>query len=222
MPRKAYARAKQLTVRDKNILTDLARCRVLSVNQIRDAYWPAAKERTCTDRLEQLEKAGYLKGHTVGAEKPGTFMKIYCLDTKGKRWATSPEGPGLDRSIVFIHPGKSNEVIHQIRTNQVYFRLSESEKATWRIGDALEIEHGVFKGGSGMEVPDASYTSETGEEILVETDCGKYTPTQIKEKVSGFAGRKTVWVCPAGREFTLTKYGAQGEFLTYHPGAGGN
>ncbi len=215
MPRKKHSRAKKLTARDKTILKDLAKCRVLSFDQIKNAYWPKAKERTCHDRLSQLEKAGYVKEHVVNAEKPGASLKVYSLDKKGKRWATGPEGPGLDRSMVFTHPGKSNEVVHQVRTNDVYFRLSESEKETWRIGDALEIKLGVFRGGGGIVVPDASYTSEAGTKVMVETDCGKYTPAQIKEKVAGFAGKQTVWVCPAGREHTLTKYGAKGEFLTY-------
>ncbi|OPX85781.1 MAG: hypothetical protein A4E53_03376 [Pelotomaculum sp. PtaB.Bin104] len=215
MPRKKHSKAKQVTERDKSILKDLARCRVLSFEQIKDTYWPAAKERTCQDRLDQLQKAGYIKEYTVQAEKPGAFLKVYSLEKTGKRWANSPEGAGLDRSIVFIHPGKSDEIIHQVRTNQVYFRLSDKEKATWRIGDALEIELGVFKGRSGVVVPDASYESDSGEEILVETDCGKYTPRQIKEKATAFSGKKTIWVCPAGRERTLAKHGAKGEFITY-------
>lgn len=208
-------KAKQLTERDRAILTDLARCRVLSFEQIKNAYWPAARERTCDDRLKQLQKAGYIAEYTVSAEKPGCFLKVYSLDTKGKRWATGPEGPGLDGSIVFTSPGKVDEVVHQVRTNDVYFRLTESEKATWRIGDALEIEHGVFAGGAGMVVPDASYVSDEGGEVFVETDCGKYTPAQIREKVAGFAGKRTIWVCPAGREHTLARYGAAGEFVTY-------
>jgi len=54
-----------------------------------------------------------------------------------------------------------------------------------------------------------------GEEVYVETDCGKYTPSQIREKVAAFAGEKTVWVCPAGREDTMARHGARGEFYTY-------
>jgi hypothetical protein len=207
-------KAKQLTERDKAILTDLARCRVLSFEQVKNAYWSHAKERTCYERLKQLQKAGYVTEHTVSAEKPGSSLRVFCLDTKGKRWATGPQGPGLDRSVVFTHPGKSNEVVHQVRTNQVYFQLSGDEKATWRIGDALEIENGVYAGGSDM-VPDASYIGDEGEEVYVETDCGKYTPSQIREKVSAFAGKKTVWVCPAGREDTMARHGARGEFYTY-------
>ncbi|WP_245779831.1 replication-relaxation family protein [Desulfoscipio geothermicus] len=215
-------KAKQLTDRDKAILTDLARCRVLSFGQVKNAYWPAAKERTCDDRLKQLQKAGYIAEHMANAEKPGTFMKVYSLDTKGKRWVTGPQGPGLDRSIVFTHPGKADEIVHQVRTNEVYFGLSDDEKETWRIGDALEIEHDVFSGNTGLVVPDASYVSEEGEEIFVETDCGKYTPAQIREKVDGFAGKNVVWVCPAGREQTLAKYGAAGEFVTYRIASGMN
>ncbi len=215
-------KAKQLTDRDKAILTGLARCRVLSFQQLKNAFWPTAQERTCDDRLKQLQKARYLTEHTVNAEKPGTFMKVYSLDAKGKRWATGPEGPGLDKSIVFINPGKANEVVHQIRTNDVYFRLTESERGTWRIGDALEIENSTYKGNTGYVVPDASYVSNEGEDVFVEADCGKYTAKQIREKVAGFAGKKTVWVCPAGRENTLARHGARGEFFTYAISAGRN
>lgn len=208
-------KAKQLTERDKGILTDLARCRVLSSRQIKNAYWPDAKERTCLERLERLQKAGFIREQTIYAEKAGQWMKVYCLDEKGKKWAIGPEGPGLDRSIVFTHPGKSNEIIHQVRTNDVYYRLSESERTTYRIGDVIEIERKTYKGGGGVEVPDAAYVSDEGEEVYVETDCGSYTGRQVRDKVKSFGGTKTIWVCPVGRKNFLRRHGARGEFFTY-------
>ena len=54
------SKAKQLTERDKNILTDLARCRALSMNKIKNAYWPDAKERTRWKGWE-IKKAGFLE-----------------------------------------------------------------------------------------------------------------------------------------------------------------
>ncbi len=215
MPRRRAAKAKLLTIRDMSILTDLARCRVLSLNQVKAAYWPSAKERTCRDRLEQLEKAGYIASQTVQGDQPGTSIEVFHLTNKGKRWATGPEGPGLDRSIVFETAGKADEIIHQVRTNDVYFTLSKTEQATWRIGDALEIERGVFQGGNNASIPDACYVADDGGEVLVETDCGSYTAAQIREKVAAFAGNKSVWICPAGRDRTLRHYGVAGEIRTY-------
>lgn len=208
-------KAKQLTERDRSILTDITRCRAVSFEQIKATYWPEAKERTCQERLMRLEKAGYIKVTTVPAEKPGAFMEIYSLTTKGKNWAAGPEGPGIDRKMIFSNPGKENEIIHQIRTNQVYFTLSDSEKSTWIIGDALEIKHNSHKGNK-EEFPDASYSSDSdGEEVFVETDCGKYNAKQIRQKVAAFTGKKTIWVCPDGREKTLIRHGAKGDFFRY-------
>ncbi|OPX92605.1 MAG: hypothetical protein A4E53_00396 [Pelotomaculum sp. PtaB.Bin104] len=207
-------KAKQLTDRDKGILTDLGRCRVLSSSQIKNAYWPEAKERTCLERLERLQKAGFVKEQTIYAEKAGQWMKVFCLDEKGRRFVTGPEGTGLDRRTVFIHPGKFDEILHQVRTNEVYYQLSESEQLTYKIGDVIEIERETYRGG-GAGVPDASYISDEGEEVYVETDCGSYTGKQVREKVRSFKGKDTVWVCPAGREGFLANHGAKGEFFTY-------
>jgi hypothetical protein len=198
-----------------SILTGLARCRVLSLEQVKAAYWPSAKERTCRERLEQLEKAGYITLQTVQGDQPGISLPVIHLANKGKRWATGPDGPGLDRSIVFETAGKADEIIHQVRTNDVYFTLSKMEQATWRIGDALEIEQGVFQGGSNASIPDASYVADDGGEVLVETDCGSYTAAQIREKVTSFSGKRSVWICPAGRDRTLRRYGVAGEIRTY-------
>jgi DNA-binding Lrp family transcriptional regulator len=217
MPRKSAAKAKTLTIRDMSILTDLARCRVLSLEQVKVAFWPSAKERTCRERLEQLEKAGYIASQTVQGDQPGASIEIFYLANKGKRWATGPDGPGLDRSIVFETAGKADEIIHQVRTNDVYFTLSKTEQATWRIGDALEIERGVFQGG-GVMVPDALYIAGDGGEVLevlIETDCGSYTAAQIREKIAAFSGKKSVWICPSGRDRTLRHYGVAGEIRTY-------
>ncbi|MGI9860069.1 replication-relaxation family protein [Moorella naiadis] len=215
MPRKKAAVAKQLTERDKVILADLARCRVLSLEQIKQAYWPQAKERTCRERLEQLARAGYVKAYTVPGEKPDTFLEVYFLERMGKRWATGPEGPFLDPAVVFVNPGKVDEVIHQVRTNAIYFRLSEAERATWRVGDVIELEGGSYRGSTGVEAPDAAYIAADGTEVFVETDTGNYTPTQIASKVRSFGNKKTIWVCPAGRQKTLRRYGAKGEFCIY-------
>jgi hypothetical protein len=222
MPRKSAAKAKSLTTRDMSILTDLARCRVLSLGQVKAAYWPSAKERTCRDRLEQLEKAGYIASQTVQGDQPGASIEVFHLTNKSKRWATGPEGPGLDRSIVFETAGKADEIIHQVRTNDAYFTLSKTEQATWRIGDALEIEHGVFQGGSNASIPDASYVADDGGEVLIETDCGSYTAVQIREKVAAFSDKKSIWICPAGRDMTLRRYGVAGEIRTYQPGGDRN
>lgn len=213
-------RAKQLTDRDMNILSDLARCRVLSSGQIKSAYWPEAKERTCLERLERLQKAGYVKELVIYAEKSGQWMKTYCLDAKGKKWATGPQGPSLSGKTVFTHPGKFNEILHQVRTNEVYYRLAAGERETYRIGDVLEKERGTYKGGQDA-VPDASYTSASGEEIYIEADCGSYTGKQVRDKVSSFADKKTIWVCPAGRKNFLYRHGARGEFSTYSTGGQG-
>jgi hypothetical protein len=197
-----------------SILTDLARCRALSLGQVKAVYWLSAKERTCRERLGQLEKAGYIASQTVQGDQCGDSIEVFHLANKGKRLVTGPEGPGLDRSIVFETAGKADEIAHQVRTNDAYFTLSETEQATWRIGDALEIEHGVFQGG-GVMVPDALYITDDGGEVLIETDCGSYTASQIGEKVASFSGKKSVWICPAGRDRTLRRYGVAGEIRTY-------
>jgi len=208
------AKAKQLTLRDKAILTDLARCRVLSAIQLKNAYWPEAKERTCFERLERLKKAGLIQEQTISGERVGQYLKVFCLDAKGKKWATGPEG-GHDPKKVFTHPGKSDEILHQVRTNEIYFRLSNSEKATWRIGDVIELERKTFRGGGGIEVPDASYISDEGDEIFVEADIGCYTSKQVRKKADSFADKKVLWVCPENRKSFLIKHGARGEFFTY-------
>ena len=208
------SKAKQLTDRDKNILTDLARCRALSMNQIKNAYWPDAKERTCLERLERLKKAGFIGERTIPGEKAGHYMRIYHLEEKGKRWATGPEC-GLDRKKVFTNPGKSNEILHQIRTNEIYYRLSEGARATYKIGDVIEIEKKVYKGGGGVKVPDASFIDDEGKEVYVEADVGSYTAKQVREKVRSFGGTKTIWICPTGRKGYLKRHGARGEFFAY-------
>jgi hypothetical protein len=153
---------------------------------------------------------------TVQGERPGIALDVFSLAEKGRKWAISPSGPGLDRSIVFASSGKSNEVVHQVRTNDCYYTLSEHEQATWRIGDQLEIEQGVFRGGRNVAIPDASYKSDTGDEIFVETDCGSYTGRQIEGKVTAFNGHKSIWICPEGRSKTLVRHGVIGEIRTYN------
>ena len=84
----------------------------------------------------------------------------------------------------------------------------------------MEIEQETSKGGGGLEVPDASYVSDEGNEIYVETDVGCYTSRQIMEKADSFQGKRTIWVCPEGRKGFLIAHGARGKFFVYTEGRG--
>lgn len=97
----------------------------------------------------------------------------------------------------------------------MYFKLSEKERTTYRIGDVIEIERKVYKGGGGVEIPDASFISNNGDEVYVETDTGSYTGKQVESKVNSFGDKRTIWVCPDGRKGFLERHGAKGEFFTY-------
>lgn len=191
-------KAKQLTERDQAILTDLARCRVLSLEQIKAEYWPRARERTAKERLLRLEKAGYLEHVTVPGERPGLDVQVYHLTPKGCRQAGAP--------TMFALPGKENEIVHQIRANQVYFSLSDQERATWVVGDVLE--------SFGKQAPDAKYISEDGEAIYVEADTGHYKRRQVAEKLKAWKNIRQVWVCPSGRQGFLRRCGVR-EVKTY-------
>lgn len=204
---------KQLTGRDMGIFVDLTRCRVMSLDQIKKQYWPEAKERTCLERLARLEKSGYIKSIDISTEKGAGHIKVYCLDKKGRNEICGPAGP--DKDSVFITHGKQDEILHQVRTNEVYLGLSETEKETYKIGDLLEVERGTYQGGGGVKVPDAAYTSEDGEEIYVETDTGQYTGGQVRDKVDSFGNVKTFWVCPRNRVRFLQSHGATGTFMSY-------
>lgn len=192
-------KAGMLTERDTAILTDLSRLRLASFEQIKREYWPHAKDRTCEERLLRLEKAGYLHQATVPAETPGRTVDVYYLGEKGRRETGAPS--------LFARGGNLAEAIHQVRANEIYFSLSEKEKATWTIGEVLEAE--------GRKVPDASYVAESGEAVYVEADTGSYKRHHVEEKLRDFGSTSTIWVCPEGREHFLRGCGVAGRIVTY-------
>lgn len=207
-------KVKQLTDRDMSIFLDLGRCRVLSLEQIHKQYWPEAQKRTCLERMARLEKAGFIQSLDISAEKAGNHIKIFCLEVKGRNKVCGPAG--LIKDNVFVYPGKLNEILHQVRTNNAYYALSDNEKKTYRIGDLIEKERGVNRGGGGVEVPDASYVSDDGYEVFVEADTGQYNARQVREKVASFGNVKTIWVCPSKRIGFLQRHGAVGIFMPYN------
>ncbi|TDA70188.1 MAG: hypothetical protein D9V47_02120, partial [Clostridia bacterium] len=193
-------KAKQITIRDQAILTDLARCRVLSFEQLKNAYWPKAKERTCRERLERLEKAGYLaRAVAPPGERPGNALEAYYLRAKGRRATGAPR--------LFLTPGNAEEVAHQVRANQVYFELTEEEKATWTVGELLEAK--------GRQAPDARFVSQDGEVVYVEADTGHYKRHQVLEKLAAWGGTRQVWVCLAGRREGFLRSCGVKEVRTY-------
>ncbi len=59
------SKAKTVTDRDRRLLHWIGTNGVASFKQLHTVFWPTANERTCRERLVQLEKAGWIERHYV-------------------------------------------------------------------------------------------------------------------------------------------------------------
>lgn len=79
---KRVARAKKATERDFELMKWIGTNGVASFKQLLTVFWPEAKERTCQERLLQLEKAGWIERHYVDTSRK-RGEQVYSLTKRG-------------------------------------------------------------------------------------------------------------------------------------------
>jgi len=67
---KAKKAALVITDRDLEVLKFIGKGGLASVSQIQSKYWTGAKEQTCRERLEKLQKAGLLNSQLITTRNP--------------------------------------------------------------------------------------------------------------------------------------------------------
>lgn len=187
--------------RDKNIIRDLAKCRILSINQIRNAYWKTVKdgkeslisEQNVWRRLKALCDHGVLQHKKLYIEtSPGSgsykMSSIFSLTPKAARAYNGKAG--------FLN---MNELHHDLAVGDKYLELPQEIRSTFKIYYKTK----ALKKFNGYN-PDYSYRLN-GEEVLGEIVTVGYRSPQIQAKKEAWASFKVDWTYlqDTGKEFSV-------------------
>jgi hypothetical protein len=199
--------AKTLTERDLALMRFVGSGGVATLNQIQRKFWSNAKERTCRERLLQLEKAGHLKTHFVEARVKGE--QVFTLTPKGAK-----EFGALERKFFFTKLPQKHELKQQLIAQDIRIKLEQDlaqqgkKLVTWKNEHQLrsEAHHATGKKfGNSAGIPDARAVIENenggeAEEIDLEID-GQYWGKMLADKLGALAGsgRAGVWVTTKAR-----------------------
>jgi DNA-binding PadR family transcriptional regulator len=193
---------------DLEVLKFIGKGGLASHSQVHAKFWPIAKEQTCLERLEKLQKAGYLKSQLIDIVNPKR-EKIYLL---------TPDGSKLfSRAIQdrFFKNVTNSEIKQQLLAQDALLRLekewAEQGKVivNWKHERELksELSHQQRKGidTRQVEVGDAQATvrdDATGEiyQVEIEVD-GEYYGKMLNGKIDRFAAsnKPTIWVTTPDR-----------------------
>lgn len=75
-------KAKTVTERDLRLMRWIGTNGIASFKQLHNVFWTTAKERTCQERLIQLEKAGWIERHYVHTSRK-RGEQVYTLTRQG-------------------------------------------------------------------------------------------------------------------------------------------
>ena len=171
MPRKS-TKVKVLTSRDTNILKQLSKTGLSNAQQAKK-YCDLSKER-----LEKLEKSGYIK-NTVHIVR-GQNTLIIQLDNAGREWCRQEIGT---KSFCVA---QTNHLDHDLKLTEVYYNLPSSVQPTWRhegelIQDIYERNPSLMDNGGLKTCVDAT-VQINNEIIAIESIGNSYTNVIIELK----------------------------------------
>ncbi|EAR07567.1 hypothetical protein [Reinekea blandensis] len=187
----------RLTRRDQSFLQDLAKVRVIAVEDA-DRFHYSDNKSGARKRLDQLTKQGLLQ--VVEYQSPGKgAQRAYTFADQKIARAYKSGLPSLGRRNAF----------HEVLTSRMYF--AEGRPDSWKLeADMSRDEANLFRqeGQSMSDVakPDAMYVDGTGQLVAVEADSGQYNKTQIQRKIDAWQGIKQVWGQPAKRNSAIENY----------------
>lgn len=180
---------------------------VSSFKVIHERFWPGAKERTCRERLTQLEKAGWIESLFVDTRNHQDEL-VFTLTGKGAREHFNQ----IEREFMITKLPAYNEISQQLMAQAARFRLQDRLKerglklAGWlnerqlRSQARLKRKPGTRAWGALGGIADAQaviMNPATGEidNQNIEVD-GAYYGKMLRGKIGaiGRAGISTIWV----------------------------
>jgi hypothetical protein len=199
--------------RDLEVLKFIGKGGLASVSQINTKFWPGAKEQTCLDRLERLQKAGYLKCQIITTLNP-KGERVFSLQSESYKLFSQAIQSRFFKNVT------NSEVKQQLLVQEALLKLekewAEQGKVivNWKHERELkgELKRQQINGvdTSQVEVADAQAIvrdDATGElyEVEIEVD-GEYYGKMLKSKIDRFAAsnKPTIWVTTPDRAEMIT------------------
>lgn len=184
----------RLSQEDRAFLNDLAKVRIIDVKDA-DSFHYGERKNGARKRLDQLTKLGVLAVRDIAQPGRGQFR---TYEFANERIAKAFGG---GKAVI----GSKRSALHEVITSKIYFAKDRPDSfiiSSDFSKQDLQRFHGSVSDGATM--PDAMYTDESGDLVLVEADSGNYTKSQVLAKQAGWQGVKQVWGQPSKASAKIT------------------
>lgn len=172
MPRSkgGITKVKQMTLRDETLMKQLANTGLCSMEQAKSFC------NLNRDRLQRLEKSGYIKIDKCSANG-GNVIEVARLNDKGRMYCESKLGQD------YFYRTTLNQVKHDMKLTEAYYQVQRDfPGAVWKNETQIKNEHADALIGGG-DCVDAVVVCGGGESFAVEVVGDKYTQQTIDNKV---------------------------------------
>ena len=170
---------------DRKFLGDLARLNIITEQTAAEHCYDRARQDTVERSLNRLSDVGLLAKRDV-------------VTPTGERWSAYEFA---DKRIAASFGGRVSAIgskrtsFHECLVSNMYYQAGQPQD--YRVESRFsKNDLDLFNGGRATR-PDAMYTSDAGEVVLVEADSGQYTKAQIQHKMRIWRGFRQEWAQPA-------------------------
>ena len=177
----------RLNASDREVFKDLAKIEFVPDDIANQTYYKSNKG-DATRRLDRLVEAGLLARQITHDHGFGE-RKVYSFASNeiAKAWGGKITAVGANRTLQ-----------HELITTRLFYHLERPvdfrKENRFSKNDKSFLKTNV---GEGRDyTPDALYTNDLGEVVVVEADSGQYNKTQIIKKQAAWRSLKQVWGQP--------------------------
>lgn len=177
----------RLSQEDRAFLRDLAKVKIIDLKDANQFHY-SNRQSGAKQRLDKLASLGILTARDI--QQPGR-CQFRTYEFSNEKIAKTFGG---SKAII----GSKRSALHEVLSSKVYFAKGRPDSFKTSSDFKKDDLQRFYRLANGKVIlPDAMYSDDQGELVIIEADSGHYTKRQVLDKQLAWRGIKQIWSQPS-------------------------